>query len=70
MPARPTDEQIETARLFVQQHRPDYKRQCPTLTCAVGAYAVPWPCKRWIWAEDVLRQAGIPIDDMPVAVSA
>ncbi|TQS41731.1 hypothetical protein [Cryptosporangium phraense] len=67
---RPTDEQIETARLFLEQHRPDYKGRCPTLTCAVGAYAPQWPCNRWRWAAEILGEAGFPVDDLIEVKSA
>ncbi|GAA0279176.1 hypothetical protein GCM10009539_78730 [Cryptosporangium japonicum] len=58
LPENPTDEQIETARLFRELHRPDHRGECTYLTCAVGPSAPPWPCKRWRWAAEVLNRAG------------
>ncbi|MFG1923709.1 hypothetical protein [Cryptosporangium sp. NPDC048952] len=61
IPLNPNEEQIETARLFLELHRPDHRNQCPYLTCAVGPAAPPWPCSRWIWAAEVARRCGLPI---------
>lgn len=69
LPENPDEENIETARLFFEQHRSDHRGQCPALTCAVGPAAPLWPCRRWRWAEDIYRRAGLPImgpgDDLP-----
>jgi hypothetical protein len=61
LPVNPNEEQIETAQLFAEQHRPDHRGRCPTLTCAVGAVAPEWPCHRWRWSVEVLRRAGLPV---------
>jgi hypothetical protein len=62
LPDTPDEEQIETARLFLEQHRSDHRGRCPALTCAVGPIAPPWPCRRWRWAGEVYRRAGLPVD--------
>ena len=61
LPENPDEEQIETARLFFEQHRPDHRGECPFLTCAIGPVAPRWPCRRWRWAAEVLRRAGLPV---------
>ncbi|SHM33987.1 hypothetical protein [Cryptosporangium aurantiacum] len=63
LPANPDAEQIETAQLYLEQHRPDHLRQCTTLTCAIGPLAQDWPCRRWRWAGEILRRAGLPVPD-------
>jgi hypothetical protein len=60
LPSRPTDEEIETAQRLRAIHQPDSLHRCTTLTCAVGAYPVPWPCRRWRWSTEILRRAGHP----------
>lgn len=65
-PINPSADQIETAQLLLDQHRPDRHRECTTLTCAVGQFAVPWPCRRWRWAAEMLRRAGLPVSAPPV----
>jgi len=62
LPDDPDEEQIETAQLLLELHRPDHRQQCPNLTCAVGAQAPHWPCRRWRWAAEVARRAGLPVD--------
>jgi hypothetical protein len=62
LPAKPTPDQVETAQLLFDQHRPDHNRECTTLTCAIGPNAVPWPCRRWRWAAEILRRAGHPVE--------
>jgi hypothetical protein len=60
-PTHPNPDQIETAQLLLEQHRPDHRRECTTLTCAVGPSAAAWPCRRWRWGAEILRRAGLPV---------